>query len=253
MDRAPVDAQVLGDAVDRAAPVASSITTSSRTCAVMSAARPAGARLEHLPREPRDLGIGVGIGPLEVAARADDAVEVVAEFDVAAEHALVDRAIGRRVVREADAPRPPVRRRGSVRSIRNATPIASSVDWRTEPDPPTISSSRSTTTSPRFLDRQEQRLVEAAAVARERLDREPQRRLLADQEPERAEVRQPARLGHQQAERLDAAALGGRLEQLPHRVDRNHELGLVEAARRQPEFAQHAAGDRARPARATSA
>jgi hypothetical protein len=76
----------------------------------------------------------------------------------------------------------------------------------------------------------------------ERLDREPKGRLLAYEKPERAQVRKPSRLRHQQAESLDAAALGRSFEQLAHGVDRHDEFGLVETARRQSEFAQHARG-----------
>ena len=119
----------------------------------------------------------------------------------------------------------------SVRSIRNTTPIASSVDWRTGPRVPDDQLLAQHDDVAALLEREEQRFVEPPAVARERVDREPQRRLLAHEQPDRPEVRQPSRLGHQQAERLDAAALGRCLEQLPHRIDRDLELGLAQAAR----------------------
>ena len=71
------------------------------------------ARFEQLLRILRHRRIGVGIRPIEVGARAHDAVEVVSELHVAAEHALVHRTVGGRVVREAHAPRPPVRARAA--------------------------------------------------------------------------------------------------------------------------------------------
>ena len=90
-------------------PVPSSITTTSRTC---TAYRPLrlhrGLGVEHAPREPRKLGVGVRIATGEIRARAHDAVEVVPELDLPAEHALVHGAIGRRVVREAYPARAPV-------------------------------------------------------------------------------------------------------------------------------------------------
>jgi hypothetical protein len=67
-----------------------------------------GFGLEKLPREAGKLGIRIGIGPVEVAARAHDAVEIVSEFDVPAKEALVNGTIPRGVVREADAPRMPL-------------------------------------------------------------------------------------------------------------------------------------------------
>ena len=75
----------------------------------------------------------------------------------------------------------------------------------------------------------------------ERLDGEPQRRLLANQQPERAEMGKAARLGHQQAERFDTASIRRRLEQAAHRVGRDLDFRVFETALRQVEFAQHAA------------
>ena len=185
MDRAPVDAQVLRRR-DR-----------SCTCRCRAASRPARAPARRMsPRARRrrsasssccarraSSGSALRIRRVEVAARADDAVEVVAELDAAAEHALVHRAVGRRVVREAHAPRPPVAARGACAA--SGTRRRSRAPSTGAPGPPwpTISSSRSTTTSPALLDRQEQRIVEAPAVAR----RTPRARAAASAARERAD------------------------------------------------------------------
>jgi hypothetical protein len=64
--------------------------------------------VEKLAGEAGKLRVGLGIRPLEIASRAHDAVEVVSELDVAPEHAVVHRAIERRIVREANAAWAPI-------------------------------------------------------------------------------------------------------------------------------------------------
>ena len=141
----------------------------------------------------------------------------------------------------------------SVRSIRNATPIASSVDCRTGPAVPDDQLLAQHDDVAGFLDRQQQRLVEPPPVARERLDGEPQRRLLANQQTERAEIGKPSRLGHQQAERFDAASLRRRLQQAAHRVDRDLDLGVLAGSAAAGRIRAACGRDPGRRRRATSA
>jgi hypothetical protein len=54
-------------------------------------------------------------------------------------------------------------------------------------------------------------------------------------------MRKPSCLGHEEAERFDAASVGGALQQAADRVDGNLDLRVFQAALRQIEFAQHAA------------
>ena len=241
MDRPPIDAQVLGRAVDGAA--AGGQQHHDELADVGAGGASARRRLgvEELPREARELGIGVRVGRLEVAARAHDAVEVVAELDVAAEDALVDRAVGRRVVREAHAARPPVRseqcaqhpERDADRELRRLAHGARAPDHELLAQHHDVA---------RVLDGQVKLFVDVPAVGDQRLDRAPHGGLLAQEEAQRTEVRQAARLRHQEPEPLDAASLRGRLEKRAHLVDGHRELGVLEAARRQPELAQHARG-----------
>ena len=110
VNRAPIDAEMLGHAVDRAA---AGTQQHHDDLADLHGIAPLrlhrGLGVEHAPREPGKLGIGLGIGAGEIRARAHDAVEVVAELDLPAEHALVHGTIGRRVVREAYPARTPLR------------------------------------------------------------------------------------------------------------------------------------------------
>src|SRR6185295_20298854 len=62
------------------------------------------------------------------------------------------------------------------------------------------------------------------------------------EQPQRTKTGQPSGLGHQQPERLDAASLGGSLEQAPHRIGRDLELELPQGTLRQPEFTQQTMG-----------
>ena len=179
---AAIDAEVLRDAGRSCTvPMPSSVTTRPRTCArrcrlrARRAARRAAAARNAPSRDRRS----------DWAARDRLRAQTMPlkswpNSTRAAEHALMDRAVGRRIVREADAPRLPVGAE-KVRSIRNTTPIASSVDWRTGPACRRSSSSRSTTTSPlSSMVRNSASL--AAGRSDERLQREPQRRLLADEQ-----------------------------------------------------------------------
>jgi len=103
MHGAPVDPHVLRDDTHRASSrsqrphddLAHPHGRARRLAAVIG--------LEHLLRVTRHAGIGVRIRDVEIAPRDDDAVEVVAELDGAAEHARVHGAVGRRIVREAHA------------------------------------------------------------------------------------------------------------------------------------------------------
>ena len=128
-----------------------------------------------------------------------------------------------------------------MRSIRKTTPIASSVDCRTGPACADDQLLAQHDDVAGFLDREQQRLVEPPPITRERLDGEPQRRLLANEQPERAEMGKTSRLGHQQAEGFDAASIRRRLQQAAHGVERDLDFRVFEAALREPEFAQHAA------------
>ena len=229
-------------------PVPSSSTTRSRTWLVIGAARPSRAGLEHGAREPGDPGSAFGVRDLEVAASADDAVEVVTELDhVPAEHPFVHRPVPRRVVREADPARPPARpQERPQHPVRDADRELGGLPHGSRPPDDQFLAQDDDLAA--LLDREEQRVVQAPAVADERLDRKPERRLLADQEPERTKVRELPGLGHHQAESLDVASLRRGLEKLAHRVHGDLELRLQQAAPRQPEFAQHARRDRVRPA-----
>ena len=132
VDRAPVDPQALRHPLERARAGAEQRHHHRRGPAPPFGCVRRGLGFEHLPRELRNPGIGVRIGHFEVAAGADDAVEVVAELDIAAEYPIVDPAL-------PGASCAKYRRRGrhwaprNVLSVRYATPRASSVDWRTEP------------------------------------------------------------------------------------------------------------------------
>jgi len=232
----PVDAEVLRDDVDRAA------TGCEQRHHELTHLRddiPRGVRLDELPRITRHIRIRVGVWRFEIAPRAHDAVEVMAELDIAPEDALVHRAVARGIVREAHAPRLPLGaeercQRPECDADRKLGRLAhrpAVADDQFLPQDDDVAA---------FLDRQEQRGVELPAVAHQRVDRETQRRLLAHQQPDRAEIRQPPRFRHQQPERLDAAALGGRLEQRADGIDRNFQLGVAEAPRRQPALGQHA-------------
>ena len=162
-------------------PVPSSITTSSRTCArhVARGAR-ASSRRAAAARTAPSRDRRSGLGTLEVAARADDAVEVVAELDVASEHALV-HASGR-PARRARSRRAAVASRGRGTCAASGRRRRSRARSTAAPSPswPTISSSRSTTTSPASSIVRNSASFKPPAVAHERLEREPQRRLLAN-------------------------------------------------------------------------
>ena len=73
----------------------------------MRATLRAARRLELFRRMARHAGVRVRVGPRQVAWGADDAIEVVAELDVVSEHALMYRAVRRRIMGEADAKRLP--------------------------------------------------------------------------------------------------------------------------------------------------
>ena len=238
MDRAPVHTQVLRHPLDRAR-----AGSEQRHHHVADLRRHVGClrrgvRFQHLPREPRDPGIGVRIGDLEVAARADDAVEVVAELDVAAEHPLVHRTVRRRIVRKAHASRPPMgAEERAQHPERDADGELGRLAHRTRLADDQLLAQHDDVAD--LLGGEEQRFVQLPAVVDEGVERQPQRRLLADQQPERPQVGQPPRFRHQQSEPLDAAPRRRRLEQLPHGIERHPQLGLLQAARRQAEFAQH--------------
>ena len=220
-------------------PPPSSITTSSRTCLDMSSSEPATARFEQLLRILRHRGVGIGIRQIEVGAHAHDAVEVVPELHVAAEHAIVHRAVGGCIVGEAHAPRPPLRTEQRAqhpegdadRELRRLPHGARATDDQLLAQHDDL---------PGFLDREQQRIVEPPPITRERLDCEPQRRLLANQQPERAEMGKASRLGHEQAERFDSASIRRRLQQAAHGVDRDLDFRVFEAALREIELAQQA-------------
>ena len=93
----PVHAQVLRDAVDRAGAAPEQhhdqLPGPASTCCPR---RPGRLCFEQLLCVLRHRGIGVGVRQVEVRARTHDAVEVVSELHVPAEHAVVHRAVGGR-------------------------------------------------------------------------------------------------------------------------------------------------------------
>ena len=90
VDRAPVDAKMLGNPVDRARPGRKQQHDEFRDARGHVRGSVGGVGIEHLPRESRCHGIGVRIDHIEVGAGADDPVEIVTEFQAAAEYAFVD-------------------------------------------------------------------------------------------------------------------------------------------------------------------
>src|SRR5262249_51001558 len=67
-----------------------------------------GIGIKHLLSELSELWILVWIWQLEVAARTNNAVEIVTELDVSPEDPVVHRTICWRIVGEADAARTPI-------------------------------------------------------------------------------------------------------------------------------------------------
>ena len=181
------------------------------------------------------------IGHGEVAWRADDAVEVGAEVDFAAEDALVHGAIDRCFMDEADAPRLPVwseeaahqleqQADGELGALAHVDLIADQQLFAQHRD------------VGRLLDPDHERLVEQAPVTGHRLDGLAQRRLLAREHAERPEARNLAGLRHQQPETFDTTAMRRRLDQPARGFDRHHQVGFVETARRDAELAQQHEG-----------
>jgi len=93
-----------------------------------------------------------------------------------------------------------------------------------------------------FLDHQRQRAVEQHLIAHQHLQRIAQRGLVANQQPDWPEVRQLARLGHAQAEALEACRGRRGLEQAADALGRDLEIGLAQYARAQARIGEHANG-----------
>ena len=82
-----------------------------------------------------------------------------------------------------------------------------------------------------LIETQHDRLVVKAHVLGQRPDGMAHGRLFAQQEADRSQYREAARLGQAQPECIDLGLLGRQLEQLAHRLDGNPHFRIGEGAR----------------------
>ncbi|MOA07414.1 hypothetical protein D3C78_1271070 [compost metagenome] len=152
-------------------------------------------------------GIGQRVGFVEVGGQADDAVELAAELQLAAEQPAMDALVFRRIMGEVHAQRPP------VRTEQRAAQAEQHADGQLQ----SLAHRHGRVGEDFFahdhqlavlLDVDRQRLVDQVAVAGDGVERVAQGRLVGEQQADRAEVGELARFGHAQAEVLAVAGVG---------------------------------------------
>ncbi|MNV47343.1 hypothetical protein D3C71_1392090 [compost metagenome] len=158
--------------------------------------------------------VGIEIDHVETDGRANDAIELAAEFQIAAEHAPMQVQVVRWLVHEVDAARAPVRaEQGRAQTERHADGQFRGLATGHRRFGDHLFTNDHHLAA--LFNEDGQRVVHQMTVAHHHLQCFAQGALMTEQQADHAEVRKLARLGHAQAEGL-ATAGGGRIFQQTH-------------------------------------
>ncbi|MCY1435338.1 hypothetical protein D9M71_514280 [compost metagenome] len=182
--------------------------------------------------------VGQRIGGIQVGGGADDAVELAAELQLAAENAPVHGQVGRCLVGEIDADRVPVRtEQGGAEAVHHGD---RQLDGLAAVDRHVgdhfLANDHGLAV---FFDEDRQGVVDQMAVLHDHLQGLAQGALVAEQQADLAEIRQLAQFGHAQAERLAAADVRRLLEQVDGGGNRYALGGIAQLRGAEARLGQH--------------